>query len=146
MVGGAMKTQWPTRRDMVEVLCVNPVSGMPCSEDEMGEIWVRGPKSNSGLRQQRLEAARDELGVYLNDGTGPFQRTGDRGAWSGGRLFITERLDEFEANWFAEPNEPVVEAAPWEVRLVAWMLMASLSLLLWGGLIYLCVNLFKWVG
>ena len=128
---------------MVEVLCVNPVSGMPCSEDEMGEIWVRGPKSNSGLRQQRLEAARDELGVYLNDGTGPFLRTGDRGAWSGGRLFIAERLDEFGASWLARPNEPEVEVASREVRLAAWVAMAGLSLLLWGGIVYLCVNLFR---
>ncbi len=141
--GGPVQNQWPTKRDMVEVLCVNPLSCTPCPEEEMGEIWVRGPQVPSGSRQQSLKAARDKGGVYLNDGTGPFLRTGDRGTWSGGRLFITERLEEFEANWFAEPNAPLIKATPWDVKFMAWIAMGAVSLLMWSGIIYLAGSILR---
>ncbi len=79
----------------MEVRIVHPESRLPCTANEVGEIWVRGPWVGDGYWNQ--PAASTEKFAALIDGPGaadPFLRTGDLGFFKGGELFVTGRYSD----------------------------------------------------
>lgn len=76
-----------------QVICVNPDAHTPCSDGDVGEIWVRGSVVSPGY-WQRPEETEKTFAAFLSDGQGPFLRTGDLGAWSNGHLYITGRIKD----------------------------------------------------
>ncbi len=77
-----------------QVIIVHPATLTPCTEREVGEIWVRGPSVALGDRQQP-EATQETFDGYLADtGAGPFLRTGDLGFLQGKELFVTGRIKD----------------------------------------------------
>jgi len=65
----------------------------PCPDDQIGEIWVAGKHIAQGY-WGHAEPTRDTFQAHLNDGRGPFLRTGDLGFLKDGTLFVTGRLKD----------------------------------------------------
>lgn len=74
-----------------QVLVVDPLTGLPCRADRVGEVWVSGPSVAAGY-WNRPDATERTFRARLGDGSGPFLRTGDLGFWHGDDLVITGRL------------------------------------------------------
>ena len=73
-----------------EILVVDE-HGHPCENDEIGEIWVKGPSIAIGYWRNRA-ATGEIFRAYLANGRGPYLKTGDLGRLSAeGRLFVTGR-------------------------------------------------------
>ncbi|MEU3370455.1 fatty acyl-AMP ligase [Streptomyces sp. NPDC006660] len=72
---------------------VDPGSRTQLPAGRVGEIWVAGPSVAQGYWRQET-ATRDTFGARLDDGTGPFLRTGDLGFLLDDELFVTGRLKE----------------------------------------------------
>lgn len=64
-----------------------------CAEGEIGEIWLASPSVTQGYWNQP-EATEQAFQARLDDGDGPWLRTGDLGFLHGGELFITGRLKD----------------------------------------------------
>jgi acyl-CoA synthetase (AMP-forming)/AMP-acid ligase II/acyl carrier protein len=77
----------------LQVVVVNPATGVPRSPGEVGEIWVAGP-SVAGGYWGRPEESAAAFGARLATGEGPFLRTGDLGLLSGRELYVTGRLKD----------------------------------------------------
>lgn len=77
----------------VRVLIVKPDTCRPCAEEEIGEIWLQGPTVANGY-WQRTDATSFTFGARLNNGDGPFLRTGDLGAFYQGELYVTGRIKD----------------------------------------------------
>jgi phthiocerol/phenolphthiocerol synthesis type-I polyketide synthase C len=75
------------------VITVDPQTCMPCTDGEVGEIWVRGSLVANGY-WKRPEKTSETFGAQLADGQGPYMRTGDLGAWLDGHLYITGRIKD----------------------------------------------------
>ena len=75
------------------VLVVDPLTATPCTDGEVGEIWVSSPSVGRGYWRRDIESA-ETFRARLADGTGPFLRTGDLGAMVGGELFVTGRIKD----------------------------------------------------
>ncbi|HEY6349900.1 MAG TPA: fatty acyl-AMP ligase [Candidatus Angelobacter sp.] len=75
------------------IVIVDPKTSELCPDDQIGEIWVAGKHVAQGY-WSRVEATRDTFQAYLNDGRGPFLRTGDLGFLKDGTLFVTGRLKD----------------------------------------------------
>ena len=67
--------------------------GRRCEEGEIGEIWLSG-HSVAGGYWQKPELSESTFRARLDDGDGPFLRTGDLGFLQSGRLFITGRIKD----------------------------------------------------
>lgn len=80
-----------------EIMIVNPESLTPCSEDEVGEIWVSGAGVGKGYWNQ-LEETERTFNAFSGD-QGPFLRTGDLGFLQDGELFITGRIKDVMILW-----------------------------------------------
>jgi acyl-CoA synthetase (AMP-forming)/AMP-acid ligase II/acyl carrier protein len=76
-----------------DVRIVDPKSRRPCAAGVVGEIWVRGP-SVAREYWNRSDESSQTFGGRLDDGAGPYLRTGDLGAVRDGELFITGRLKD----------------------------------------------------
>ncbi|SDD99314.1 fatty acyl-AMP ligase [Actinokineospora iranica] len=78
------------------VLVVDPKTGQPRPEGEVGEIWVAGPNVGQGYWKRPQESARAfhnaVSGVDAPDG--PWLATGDLGMWCDGELYITGRIKD----------------------------------------------------
>lgn len=74
----------------LKALVVNPESKTPNHDEEIGEIWVAGTSVSPGYWQRPAEN-EEVFEAFLEDGTGPFMRTGDLGFFSKGDLFVTGR-------------------------------------------------------
>ncbi|MFD9440595.1 AMP-binding protein [Streptomyces sp. NPDC060006] len=74
------------------VRIVDPVDRLPCGEEEIGEIWVRGASVAQGY-WRRPEATSQTFGARIpgEESQGPFLRTGDLGFLQDGQLFVTGR-------------------------------------------------------
>ena len=93
---------------------VNPNTLQCCGEEQVGEIWVRGPSVAQGYFGQP-EMSDYTFRANLADGTeGPFLRTGDLGFLRNGELFVTGRLKDLIVirgrNYYPEDIEQTVEA------------------------------------
>lgn len=75
------------------VTIVNPENLQPCRDNEIGEIWVKSPSVARGY-WRRPEQSSETFSAYLDDGDGPFLRTGDLGTMSSGELIVTGRLKD----------------------------------------------------
>ncbi|MGK4001422.1 AMP-binding protein [Sorangium sp. So ce1036] len=75
----------------VRVLIVDPESREVLPEGTIGEIWVSTPTAMTGYWNRPEESAR-QFQARAADGSGPFFRSGDTGAFHDGSLFVTGRL------------------------------------------------------
>ena len=98
-----------------ELAIVDPVSGRLSSENEIGEIWLRGPSvcrgywNNRGETQAAFEAELAEVP------DAKFLRTGDLGIIRNGQLYITGRLKNIVIirglNYACEDVEDLAQAS-----------------------------------
>lgn len=72
---------------------VDPVSRVRCRAGEVGEIWLASPSVAQGYWRRPDESA-EVFGATLEDGSGPFLRTGDLGALRAGHLFVVGRIKD----------------------------------------------------
>ncbi len=76
-----------------ETVIVDPATGRPCADDEVGEIWLAGGSVANGYWGNAGETAQT-FNAFLADGRGPFLRTGDLGFHLDGELFVSGRLKD----------------------------------------------------
>jgi acyl-CoA synthetase (AMP-forming)/AMP-acid ligase II len=76
-----------------ETLIVNPDTMSECAEDEIGEIWIKGPSVTAGYFHNKEETEKT-FHAYLADSRGPYLRTGDLGFLWGKEIYITGRLKD----------------------------------------------------
>lgn len=76
-----------------EVRVVDPQTFEPCLNGHIGEIWVSGASVAKGY-WNHPEELWQTFGGRLADGSGPFLRTGDLGAFDQGELFVTGRAKD----------------------------------------------------
>ena len=76
-----------------ELLIVDPDTRRPCPSGAVGEIWIRGRTVAAGYWGQPEATAR-VFGGQLENGAGPYFRTGDMAAVLDGELYITGRLGD----------------------------------------------------
>jgi acyl transferase domain-containing protein/acyl carrier protein len=102
------------------VLIVDSETRRACQEGRIGEIWVAGPSVAQGY-WQRPEESEYTFHAHLQDGSGPFLRTGDLGFIQKGELFITGRLKDLiiirGSNHYPQDIEKTVEASHAALRL-----------------------------
>ena len=102
------------------VIIVDSETLTECKEDRVGEIWVAGPSVAQGY-WQRPEESDYTFHAHLQDGSGPFLRTGDMGFVQNGELFITGRLKDLiiirGSNHYPQDIEKTVEASHPALRL-----------------------------
>jgi acyl transferase domain-containing protein/acyl-CoA synthetase (AMP-forming)/AMP-acid ligase II/acyl carrier protein/SAM-dependent methyltransferase len=75
------------------IAIIDPRSGVPVGDNEVGEIWASGPSLAMGY-WERPEESRSTFGALLPDGDGPFLRTGDLGFIEQGELFVVGRMKD----------------------------------------------------
>lgn len=85
-------------KQYLDVVIADPDSAQDLGQDQVGEIWIRGPSVAQGYWQdeeqslERFQAwLRGPQGEILS---GPYLRSGDLGMLHDGRLFITGRLKD----------------------------------------------------
>jgi acyl-CoA synthetase (AMP-forming)/AMP-acid ligase II len=76
-----------------EIVVVKPDSLERCGPGEIGELWIRGASVTQGYWNRPTETEQ-VFGAYLQDGEGPYLRTGDLGYVVEGELFVTGRLKD----------------------------------------------------
>lgn len=74
-----------------QLLVVEPRERIPCADGVAGEVWVAGDCVAAGYHAD-AEATRATFAAFLNDGRGPFLRTGDIGVIDAGELRLCGRL------------------------------------------------------
>lgn len=98
----------------VGVVIADPATGARCGPDEVGEVWVSGASVAAGY-WQKPELTAQTFGARLEDGEGPFLRTGDLGFISDGELFITGRIKDVikirGRNYYPTDVEQVTETS-----------------------------------
>jgi len=75
------------------IAIADPDTRRRCGEGEIGEIWLCSPSVAQGYWNQP-ELSEQTFRARLEDGDGPFLRTGDLGFLQGGELFITGRTKD----------------------------------------------------
>ena len=102
-----------------EVVIVNPMTAIPCTEGEVGEIWVSGPHIAQGYWNNKEATERTFKATMCGSENGPFLRTGDLGFVKDGELFITGRIKDLiilrGRNYY-----------PQDIELAAWRSHGSL--------------------
>jgi natural product biosynthesis luciferase-like monooxygenase protein/amino acid adenylation domain-containing protein len=92
-----------------------------CSEQNIGEIWVKGPSIAEGYWNQPDATERTFHGLIAGTGEGPFLRTGDLGFLRDGELFVTGRIKDLliirgqnhypqDIELTVENSEPILQA------------------------------------
>jgi 8-amino-7-oxononanoate synthase/acyl carrier protein len=77
-----------------KVVIADPDAMTRCPDNQVGEIWVKGPSVAQGYWKQ-TEMTKAVFQARLKDtGDGPFLRTGDLGFLEGGELFVTGRIKD----------------------------------------------------
>jgi acyl-CoA synthetase (AMP-forming)/AMP-acid ligase II/acyl carrier protein len=97
------------------IVIVDPETRLPCSDEQVGEVWVRGPSVACGYYEQPAATAAAFDGRLAHTGEGPFLRTGDLGFLRDNQLFVTGRLKDLiiirGRNLYPEDIEQSVERA-----------------------------------
>ncbi|MEO1593250.1 MAG: AMP-binding protein, partial [Cyanobacteria bacterium J06632_22] len=75
------------------VKIVDSKTGQFCEDGRVGEIWLSGPSVAQGYWQNRA-ATKETFQASLEDGSGPYLRTGDLGFYDGQQLYVTGRLKD----------------------------------------------------
>jgi acyl-CoA synthetase (AMP-forming)/AMP-acid ligase II len=73
---------------------VDPDTRELCGDDEVGEIWVRGPSVAAGYWRRDAETSASFGAELPGDDDGPYLRTGDLGFRVSGELFVTGRIKD----------------------------------------------------
>jgi 8-amino-7-oxononanoate synthase len=76
-----------------QIVIVDPKTHAARPPDRVGEIWVHGPSVAQGYWRQP-EATQRTFRARLDNGEGPFLRTGDLGFLQDGELFVAGRLKD----------------------------------------------------
>lgn len=76
-----------------QIVIADPETFASLGDNRVGEIWVSGP-SVAGGYWKRDDLTKETFQARLDDGRGPFLRTGDLGFLRGGELFVTGRLKD----------------------------------------------------
>ncbi|MEM8947281.1 MAG: aminotransferase class I/II-fold pyridoxal phosphate-dependent enzyme [Planctomycetota bacterium] len=76
-----------------QIVIADPETHASLGNNRVGEIWVSGP-SVAGGYWKREELSKQTFQARLDDGRGPFLRTGDLGFLRDGELFVTGRLKD----------------------------------------------------
>ena len=76
-----------------QIVIVNPDTFSPCSDSEIGEIWVKGKSVARGY-WQKPEQTQETFRAHLRTGDGTYLRTGDLGFLADGELFVTGRIKD----------------------------------------------------
>ena len=76
-----------------DVRVVHPQTFAVCKDGAIGEIWIRGGSVAAGY-WNHPEEGWQTFGGRLADGSGPYLRTGDLGAFRDGELFVTGRAKD----------------------------------------------------
>ncbi|WP_201373078.1 MupA/Atu3671 family FMN-dependent luciferase-like monooxygenase [Ktedonobacter robiniae] len=103
-----------------QLLIVNPENLVPCTEGQIGEIWLAGPSTAKGYWHKPDETRQTFQAYHTSSqewGDGPWLRTGDLGFLEQGELFITGRLKDMiiinGRNYYPQDIEQsVVESHP----------------------------------
>ncbi len=102
-----------------DIRIVNPKTKRPCAEDEIGEIWVRSDSIAVGYWNRPKETA-ETFRAYLENGEGPYLRTGDMGFLLDGDLFIAGRIKDMiivqGRNFYPQDIEYTVEKCHFALR------------------------------
>lgn len=103
-----------------ETIIVDPEKRTRCSENQIGEVWVKGKSVSRGY-YGREEETRETFQNYLADtGKGPYLRTGDLGFIRNDELFITGRVKDLiiirGTNHYPQDIELTVEQCHPEIR------------------------------
>ncbi|HXS85984.1 MAG TPA: SDR family NAD(P)-dependent oxidoreductase [Mycobacterium sp.] len=77
-----------------EAVIVDPATGRPCADDQVGEIWLAGGSVAQGYWGKPAETAETFNAFLADTGRGPFLRTGDLGFHLDGELFVSGRLKD----------------------------------------------------
>ncbi|MCM2369160.1 AMP-binding protein [Aporhodopirellula aestuarii] len=77
-----------------EVLIVDPETRLPCGENRVGEIWIRGPHVARGYHDRPEDSALTFNGQLADSGEGGYLRSGDLGFIRDGSLYVTGRRKE----------------------------------------------------
>jgi acyl-CoA synthetase (AMP-forming)/AMP-acid ligase II len=103
-----------------EALVVDPETLLPCSENQEGEVWVRGDNVTQGYWNQPLETNKT-FNNFVDDGRGPYLRTGDLAFINQGELFITGRIKDIiiinGRNHYPQDIEKTVERSHPSIRM-----------------------------
>ncbi len=75
-----------------EVRVVDPETHIPCAEEQIGEIWVKGPSVTRGYWQKPEETRKTFAARLAGGEAGPFLRSGDLGFIKDGEFYITGRI------------------------------------------------------
>ena len=98
----------------IRVLIVNPDSRRESDTDSVGEIWVGSASAGQGY-WHKPEESLATFGARLDNGEGPFLRTGDLGFVHGAELFVTGRLKDVivirGVNFYPHDLEHTVESS-----------------------------------
>ncbi|KAK2944744.1 putative Long-chain-fatty-acid--AMP ligase FadD26 [Blattamonas nauphoetae] len=87
-----MTTGYVARGCVLRIVNINPpFNALPVGD--VGEIWISGPSVAQGY-WSREEATNESFRAYLENGEGPFLRTGDLGFLNCGELFICGRVKD----------------------------------------------------
>lgn len=76
-----------------QIVIADPETHASLGDNRVGEIWVSGP-SVAGGYWKRDDLNEETFQARLDDGRGPFLRTGDLGFLRDGELFVTGRLKD----------------------------------------------------
>lgn len=76
-----------------QIVIADPETFANMGEGRVGEIWVSGPSVAQGY-WKRDELSQQVFQARLEDGRGPFLRTGDLGFLLEGELYVTGRLKD----------------------------------------------------
>ncbi len=103
-----------------KIVIADPKNMKRCDDEQVGEIWVRGPSVAQGYWRQP-ELTDEVFHARLQDtGEGPFLRTGDLGFIRDGELFVTGRLKDLiiihGRNYYPQDVELTVEQAHRRLR------------------------------
>ncbi|NEW41027.1 amino acid adenylation domain-containing protein [Nocardia cyriacigeorgica] len=102
-----------------DVRIVDEKSRTPLPDGRIGEIWVSGAGLPAGY-WHRPDQTAQTFGAHLDDGTGPFLRTGDAGFRYRGELYISGRIRDViivaGTNHFPNDIEATIERSGCGVR------------------------------
>ncbi|MDM8561158.1 aminotransferase class I/II-fold pyridoxal phosphate-dependent enzyme [Candidatus Parabeggiatoa sp. HSG14] len=95
-----------------QVVIVNQETLMPCASDEVGEIWVSGASIAQGY-WNRSNETKYTFHAFMQNGEGPFMRTGDLGFLQDEELFVMGRVKDViiirGENYYPQDIELTVE-------------------------------------
>ena len=97
-----------------KILIVDPETLIECPDGTLGEVWISGTNVAQGYWNNPDETEK-VFKAYLQNGEGPFLRTGDLGFLLGGELFIQGRIKDVivvrGCKFYAEDIEQSVECS-----------------------------------